>query len=155
MLNWRDEMMRTLIATLGIVGLLIQPISVMAQPMHVQGTVKTQRVYTEDDDVKEVLLLPVRLVAGTLTAPIGAIGGMAKRTGDSVEWVNKNTFRKVVNKHDKMTDKPGKVLGRGPVLVPVGIVGTAAALPLGASYGAVEGSVKGFTKGFNWPDKDD
>lgn len=150
--------MRKLMTAIGIASLLMQPIGALAQPgnsIHVQGAVKTQRVYTEDDDVKEVLLLPVRLVAGALTAPIGAIGGMAKRTGDSVEWVNKNTFRKVVNKHDKMTDKPGKVLGRGPVLVPVGIVGTAAALPLGASYGAVEGSVKGFTKGFNWPDKAD
>lgn len=150
--------MQKLMAALGVAGLLLQPISALAQQgnsIHVQGTVKTQRVYTEDDDVKEVLLLPVRLVAGTLNAPIGAIGGMAKRTGDSVEWVNKNTFRKVVKKHDNMTDKPGKVLGRGPVLVPVGIVGTAAALPLGASYGAVEGSVKGFTKGFNWPDQDD
>jgi hypothetical protein len=150
-------MMQKFLIAISIAGLLAQPLSAMAQQgasVQVKGGVKTQRVYTQDDDVKEVLLLPVRLVAGAVTAPIGAIGGMAKRTGDSVEWVNKNTFRKVVHKHDKMTDKPGKVLGRGPVLVPVGIVGTAAALPLGASYGAVEGSVKGFTKGFNWPDSD-
>jgi hypothetical protein len=143
--------MQRALAALGIACLLAQPLTAMAQSggnVKVQGGIRTERVY-ENDETKEILLLPVRLIAGAVTAPIGAIGGMAKRTGDSVEWVNDNTFRKVVHKHDKMTDKPGKVLGRGAVMVPVGVVGTAAALPLGVSYGAVEG---GF-KGFNWPDK--
>lgn len=146
--------MRQLLATAAIVGLLAAPGAASAQPaMH--GEVKTQRVYQDsvNENVKEVLLLPVRAVTGAVAAPIGAIGGTAKRTGDSVEWVNNHTFRKVVDKHERTTEKPGKVLGRGAVMVPVGVAGTAAALPLGVSFGAVEGAYKGFVEGFHWPDK--
>ncbi|MCE3235940.1 MAG: hypothetical protein K0Q50_2120 [Vampirovibrio sp.] len=148
--------MRKFFAVIGLMSLFIQPMAAMAQNGYshrpVQGSVKSQRVYSQPSETEEVLLLPVRLVSGLVQAPIGAIGGMAKRTGDSVEWVNDHTFRKVVHKKQKMTERPGKVLGRGSVMVPVGVVGTAAALPLGVSYGAVEGGYKGFVKGFNWPD---
>lgn len=148
--------MRKFFAAISLMGLLAQPLAAMAQDYHrhtVQGSVKSQRVYSQPSETEEVLLMPVRLVSGLVQAPIGAIGGMAKRTGDSVEWVNDHTFRKVVHKHQSMTDRPGKVLGRGTVMVPVGVVGTAAALPLGVSFGAVEGGYKGFVKGFNWPDE--
>ncbi len=121
------------------------------------GSVKTQRVYqrpepTAKDNAKEVLLLPVRLVSGLVQAPIGAVGGMARRTSESVEWVNERTFQKVPPRHGRdYTRQPGKTLAKGVVMVPVGVVGTAAALPYGVAVGGVEGAVQGFSKGFDYP----
>lgn len=126
----------------------VQPV-IVGQP--VAGGVVQEEVIEEPTQAQEVLLLPVRLVTGAVGAPIGAIGGMAQRTGDAVEMVNNATFRQVVGANENMTDNPGRTFGRGIVLVPVGVVSTAAALPVGVAVGAVEGTFRGFARGFQFP----
>lgn len=120
------------------------------QSAHASYTTKPDSFKSRHPEATEVLLLPVRLVNGVVQAPIGAVGGMAQRTGNSVEWVNDRTFRKVVTKNGDYTQHPGKTLGRGVVMVPVGVVGTAAALPFGVAVGGLEGAFKGFNKGFSY-----
>lgn len=144
--------MRKSVAIMGLVGLLAQSVmvgSAMAQP--VQGGVKTSTTYA-DNPVREVVLLPVRVVAGAVGAPVGAIGGMAKRSSQAVDWVNANTFKQVVADDEEIMEKPAKQFGRGVVLVPLGIAGTAAAVGVGSAVGAVEGTFRGLAKGFTWPD---
>lgn len=142
--------MRKILATVGLLTLLAQP--AMAQNA-VSGSVRTDAPYQNSglSGAREVFLLPVRVVSGAVGAPVGAIGGMAKRTGQAVQVVNDATFKKVVDDNEEIMDQPGKQFGRGVLLVPVGIVGTAAAVPIGAAVGAVEGTFKGLAKGFTWP----
>lgn len=141
-----------------LIAVLAQPMAAFAQNgRYVQGGVKSQRVYnqpsTAKDNAKEVLLLPVRLVSGLVHAPVGAVGGMARRTSESVDWVNERTFQKVPPRQGRdYTTHPGKTLAKGVVMVPVGVVGTAAALPFGVAVGGVEGAMQGFSKGFDYPD---
>lgn len=158
----RNELIKGMVvaATLAIAA---QPVAALAQNGHtVHGGVKSQRVYSKQEQRKEaakengkqVLLLPVRLVSGLVQAPVGAVGGMARRTSESVDWVNERTFQKVPPHHGRdYTREPGKTLAKGVVMVPVGVVGTAAALPFGVAVGGVEGAMQGFSKGFDYPDK--
>jgi hypothetical protein len=157
----RNELMKVFSAA-ALVAIASQPMAAFAQNGHyVQGGVKSQRVYNHQNSRKEaakengkqILLLPVRLVSGLVQAPVGAVGGMARRTSESVEWVNERTFQKVPPHHGRdYTREPGKTLAKGVVMVPVGVVGTAAALPFGVAVGGVEGAVQGFSKGFDYPE---
>lgn len=157
----RNELMKVLSAA-ALLTMATQPVTAFADRGHyVQGGVKSQRVYSRQEERKaavmengkQVLLLPVRLVSGLVQAPVGAVGGMARRTSESVEWVNERTFQKVPPYHGRdYTREPGKTLAKGVVMVPVGVVGTAAALPFGVAVGGVEGAVQGFSKGFDYPE---
>jgi len=146
--------MRKTIALMGLITLAASPvITATASAQQVQGRVETQTTVKTRPAVQEIVLLPVRLVSSAVSAPVGAVGGMAKRTGDAVEWVNNKTFRNVTAKDEAIMENPGKQFGRGIFLVPAGIAGTAVALPVGVAAGAVEGTFKGLTKGFTWPDR--
>lgn len=145
---------KQILGAAALLAFTVQPMAAFAG-QQVHG--KAQRVYhqesTAKDDAKEVLLLPVRLVSGLVQAPIGAVGGMARRTSESVEWVNERTFQKVPPRQGRdYTRHPGQTLAKGVVMVPVGVVGTAAALPFGVAVGGVEGAMQGFSKGFDYPD---
>jgi hypothetical protein len=130
--------MRKTIALIGTLMVLGQPAAALAQGT-VQGSVHTQTTVKATNPVKEVALLPARVVTGAVNTPIGLVNGMGKRAGQAVNWVNERTLRQVDFNSD-----PGKSF----VMVPVGVVGNAAALGLGAGVGAVEGSFRGFARGF-------
>jgi hypothetical protein len=84
--------------------------------------------------VWQVVSFPLRLVTGTTGIAIGAVGGGVKGIVKTEEKFAQNTFGKA---------------DENPLLVPVGLVGTVVAVPVGFVTGAPEGAAKGGKYGYH------
>lgn len=82
-----------------------------------------------------VLSFPFRLVTGTVGAAGGAVGGGLKGIVDTEQKFAENTFGRA---------------DENPLLVPVGLVGTVVAVPVGLVTGAPDGAVEYGKKGYHW-----
>lgn len=89
-------------------------------------------------EATDALTIPVRVVAGTAGAGLGAVSGSIKGVVDTEQKFAAATFGKS---------------GKNPLLVPVGIVGTAVAVPVGIIMGAPQGAVDGGKDGYALWDK--
>lgn len=110
----------------------------------VTGGVRQDVVTTTATPLQRVVALPGKTISGTINAPIGAVQGVGHQTVNSFRNVSDKTFKKIV----QCGDTPLQSIGRGLVLVPAGIIGTAVTVPVGAVVGAVQGTTMGFTQGF-------
>lgn len=81
----------------------------------------------------QVVSFPLRLVTGTAGAALGAVGGGLKGIVNTEENFASNTFGKA---------------DENPMLVPVGLVGTVVAIPVGFVTGAPQGAVNGGKYGY-------
>ncbi|MCE3235275.1 MAG: hypothetical protein K0Q50_1455 [Vampirovibrio sp.] len=84
--------------------------------------------------VWQVLSFPLRIVTGAGGLAIGAVGGSVRGIVNTEEQFAQNTFGKAEE---------------NPMLVPVGLVGTVLAVPVGIVTGAPEGAVKGGKYGYH------
>jgi hypothetical protein len=85
----------------------------------------------------QVVSFPLRLVTGVTGGAVGAVGGGLKGIVKTEEKFANNTFGKA---------------DENPLLVPVGLVGTVVAVPVGFVTGAPDGAVKGARTGYGWWD---
>lgn len=83
--------------------------------------------------VWQVISFPLRIVTGAGGMAIGAVGGSVRGIVNTEEQFAQNTFGKA---------------DENPMLLPVGILGTVAAVPVGIVTGAPEGAVKGGKYGY-------
>lgn len=81
-----------------------------------------------------VVSFPLRLVSGTTGLALGALGGGFKGIVHTEQKFASNTFGKAEE---------------NPFLVPVGLVGTVVAIPVGFVTGAPEGAVTGGQYGYS------
>lgn len=84
--------------------------------------------------VWQVLSFPLRIVTGAGGLAIGAVGGSVRGIVNTEEKFAQNTFGKAEE---------------NPILVPVGLVGTVLAVPVGIVTGAPEGAMKGGKYGYH------
>lgn len=84
--------------------------------------------------VADVLTLPFRLVTGVAGVGVGAVAGGLQGVVDTEQKFAENTFGQA---------------DENPMMLPVGIVGTAVAVPVGIITGAPKGAVEWGEKGFN------
>ncbi len=82
----------------------------------------------------QVVSFPLRLVTGTTGGVLGAVGGGLKGIIDTEQKFAERTFGE--------SDK-------NPLLVPVGLIGTVVAVPVGFVTGAPEGAVNGGKAGYS------
>jgi len=83
----------------------------------------------------QVISFPLRVVTGTAGVAVGAVGGGLKGIVSTEEKFAANTFGKA---------------DENPMMVPVGLVGTVVAVPVGFVTGAPQGAVTGGKVGYNW-----
>lgn len=150
--------MRKMFALMGLMAFLAMPTAAMANDMdntYEEDSSATLCSYcwekgeftTSNPEASRVLLFPIRMATGTVGAPVGALKGLVRGGVDAVEYAASATFGTF-----EEDDNAAVTLLKAPIIVPVGIVTTAAALPLGMTYGAVTGTFKGFAKGYMYPD---
>lgn len=82
----------------------------------------------------QIVSLPLRLVTGVTGLAIGAIQGSVDGIVRTEEQFAQDTFGQAE---------------QNPLLVPVGLVGTLAALPVGLMKGAPEGAAQGIEAGYH------
>jgi hypothetical protein len=78
---------------------------------------------------------PFRLLTGGVGAGFGAVAGGAKGIVETERKFAENTWGEA---------------DKNPLMVPVGLVGTVVAVPVGIIMGAPQGAVKMGTQGYNW-----
>lgn len=86
----------------------------------------------------QVLSFPLRLVTGGAGLALGAIGG---------------GMRGVVNTEEQFAQDTFGAADQNPLMVPVGLLGTIAAVPVGLAKGAPGGAASGGDYGFHLWDK--
>jgi hypothetical protein len=84
--------------------------------------------------VWQVVSFPLRLVTGGTGIAVGAVGGGVKGIVNYEEKFAQNTFGRA---------------DENPLLVPVGLVGTVVAVPVGIVAGSPDGAVKGAKYGYH------
>lgn len=88
---------------------------------------------SSDNPVWQVVSFPLRLVTGTTGLALGAVGGGLKGIVKTEQDFAAKTFGEADS---------------NPLLVPVGLVGTVVAVPVGFVMGAPEGAVSGGKYGY-------
>lgn len=91
----------------------------------------------ESNGAVEVLKFPFRLVTGTAGAGVGLVAGGLNGIVETEKKFSDHTFAKA---------------SENPLMVPVGIVGAAVAVPVGFVMGAPQGAVDWGKKGYGWWD---
>lgn len=81
----------------------------------------------------QIVSMPLRLITGATGMAIGAIGGGVNGIVRTEESFAQNTFGKA---------------DENPLMVPVGLIGTLAALPVGVVHGAPPGAIRGGLMGY-------
>lgn len=82
--------------------------------------------------------MPFRLVTGAVGVGLGTVTGGVQGIMDTEQRFAENTYAKA---------------GENPLLVPVGLVGTAVAIPVGFLTGAPKGAVDMGREGYMWWDR--
>ena len=84
-----------------------------------------------------VVSFPFRLTTGVVGGTLGLVGGGVKGIINTEKNFAANTYGKA---------------DENPLMVPVGLVGTVVAVPVGFVMGAPEGAVEGARDGYKWWD---
>lgn len=122
--------MKNKIAALALAGALLGQVGIAA---FADGDAEAPASST-GNTVWQVISFPLRIVTGAGGMAIGAVGGSVRGIVNTEEKFAQNTFGKAEE---------------NPMLVPVGLVGTVIAVPVGIVTGAPEGAVKGGKYGYN------
>jgi len=110
-------------------------------------------VHHSSNVAEEVVLMPLRVGSAAICAPVGFTWGMAQGIGHAVDKTSHATFGQIkTTKYDPASNTALTLL-KAPILIPVGIVGTVAAVPLGGAWGGMKGMVTAIDKGYRLPDK--
>lgn len=85
-----------------------------------------------------IMSFPLRVVTGVTGLTIGALAGGVNGIVETEQKFAENTFGQAEE---------------NPFMVPVGLVGTAVAIPVGFLAGFPQGAVKGGQEGYTWWDR--
>ena len=89
--------------------------------------------------LNQLLEMPFRLTTGVVGGSLGLVTGSINGITDTQKKFAENTYDKA---------------GENPAMLPVGLVGTALAIPVGILTGAPQGLADGMKAGYNYWSKD-
>ena|GEM_PF-603938 len=123
--------MKNKFAALALAGALLGQVGIAA---FADGEAAAPASSSTGNTVWQVISFPLRIVTGAGGMAVGAVGGSVRGIVNTEEQFAQNTFGKA---------------DENPALLPVGILGTVVAVPVGIVTGAPEGAVKGGKYGYH------
>lgn len=117
-----------------VAGLALAQIGMGANAAPAAKTTEGGPMTSSGNKMWQVVSFPLRLMTGATGLAIGAIGGGVKGIVRTEEQFAQDTFGQA---------------DQNPLMVPVGLIGTLAALPVGIAKGAPQGAVQGGDFGYH------
>ncbi len=109
-----------------------------SQPTPVQAETEKGPMTSRGDKTWQILSMPLRLMTGATGLAFGAIGG---------------GIHGIVRTEEEFAQETFGAADQNPLMVPVGLVGTIAAVPVGIAKGVPSGAARGGTYGYHLWDK--
>lgn len=125
--------MKNRLAALVLASLLLAQAGILTFANEAEPPANSGPITRSGNTVWSVFSFPLRLITGATGFVVGAVDGGAKGIVKMEETFAENTFAKA---------------SESPLLVPIGLVGTIVALPVGLVSGAPDGAAKGAREGY-------